>query len=110
MTSGPYDEVVADASGRFASGRSFRTLADEHADFVAGLRGQWDEEAPLPYEEFAVPYLQLRRNLLDECERLGGNLRYVGDGQVFMAERNTDAEDASTIGSAVAGPVQMGPR
>ena len=106
MTLGPYDEVVIDAYGRFASGRAFGTLANEHADFVAGLRSEWGEESPLPYEEFSVPYLELRRNLLDECERLGGNLRYVGDGQVFMAERNTDAEYASMMRDTPGGPVQ----
>jgi hypothetical protein len=98
VNGGPYDQVlVIDAYGRFSSGRSFRTLADEHADFVAGLRGEWGDEAPLPYEEFAVPYLKLRRHLLDECERLGGDLRRVGDGQVVMAERNTHTEFVNTM-------------
>ncbi|MFF5213232.1 hypothetical protein [Streptosporangium sp. NPDC000396] len=103
MTWGPRDGVVIDAHSRSASGHAFGKLADEHADFVAGLRSEWGEEAPLPYEEFSGPYLRLRRNLLDECERLGANLRHVGDGQVVMAERNREAERASTMRDTPAG-------
>ncbi|MGN9840075.1 hypothetical protein ACTMTI_18310 [Nonomuraea sp. H19] len=89
--------LVIDAYGRFSSGRCFGTLAHEHADFVAGLRSEWGDETPLPYEEFAVPYLRLRRHLLDECERLGEDLRRVGDGQVVMAERNVHTEFVNTM-------------
>ncbi|MFE3451989.1 hypothetical protein ACFXJ8_24020 [Nonomuraea sp. NPDC059194] len=92
MNRGPHDHVTIDADGRSSSGRSFRALADEHADFAAGLRSEWTDEAPLPYEEFSVPYLTLRRDLLDACERLGKHLRQAGDGQVVMAERNTHTE------------------
>jgi hypothetical protein len=89
-----HDHVTIDADGRRSSGRSFRTLADEHDGFTTGLRQAWGSESPLPYEEFAVPYSELRRSLLEGCERLGERLRHSGDGQVGMAEVNTRTEQA----------------
>lgn len=92
------NEVTIDAGGRRASGRRFGTLADEYAAFGAGLRAGWTEASPLPYEEFAVPYLEFRRALLEDCDRLGEHLRRSGDGQVVMAEINTLAERAAEAG------------
>ncbi|MFG3437971.1 hypothetical protein ACGF0J_12095 [Nonomuraea sp. NPDC047897] len=89
------DEVTIDAGGRRASGCRFGTLADEYAAFGAGLRTAWTEVSPLPYEEFAVPYQDFRRALLEDCDRLGEHLRHSGDGQVVMAEVNTLAEQAA---------------
>lgn len=100
------DQVIVDASGRHSSGRCFRTLADEYADYAAGLRGAWGDEAPFPYEEFAIPYRQLRRSLLDACDQLGDRLRHAGDGQVVMAETNISVEHVNTVGITQAGQVE----
>lgn len=89
--------VKIDAGGRDSAGRSLRRLADEYADFVAGLRGEWGEDAPLPYEEFSGPYRELRRTLLDACDLLGGHLRHAGHGQVIMAENNVEVEHINTM-------------
>ncbi|HUR05935.1 MAG TPA: hypothetical protein VM347_25540 [Nonomuraea sp.] len=91
------DYVNIDAGGRHSSGRSFRSLADEYADFATRLRGGWGDEAPLPYEEFSGPYRELRRTLLDACDRLDGHLRHTGNGQVIMAEVNVAAEHINTM-------------
>lgn len=92
------NEVTIDAGGRHAAGRRFGMLADEYAAFGAALRSGWTEASPLPYEEFAVPYLEFRRALLEDCDRLGEHLRRSGDGQVVMAEINTMAEHAAEAG------------
>ncbi|MBB6346560.1 hypothetical protein ACWGH8_38380 [Nonomuraea muscovyensis] len=93
----PYD-VTIDAGGRRASGLRYGTLADDHAAFTAELRAGWSEMSPLPYEEFAAPYLEFRRTLLEGCELLGEHLRHSGAGQVVMAEVNTLAERTAEAG------------
>ncbi|MEV0195966.1 hypothetical protein [Nonomuraea sp. NPDC050691] len=92
------NEVTIDADGRRASGRRFGTLADEYAAFGAGLRAEWTEVSPLPYEEFSMPYQEFRHALLEDCDRLGEHLRHSRDGQVVMAEVNTLAEQAAEAG------------
>jgi hypothetical protein len=98
--------TTIDADGRHHSGRRFQTLAGEHAGFLERLRSQWAEESPLPYEEFALPYLELRSALLEDCVRLGGNLSDAGNGQVVMAGRNADAEQVNAANAACAGQVR----
>jgi hypothetical protein len=86
------DELVIDFVGRHTSGRRFQELASEYADFVAGLRSQWSDASPLPYEEFSIPYLESRSGLLSKCEALKVTTRDAGDGQVTMARMNAEAE------------------
>ncbi|ACZ89183.1 hypothetical protein Aros01_06659 [Streptosporangium roseum] len=45
----------------------------------------------MPCEEFAGPYRELRRTLLEECRHLGERLRDTGDGQVVMADTDVAA-------------------
>ncbi|MEV4097904.1 hypothetical protein [Streptosporangium saharense] len=89
------EQVTIDVGGRHASGHGFQMLAGEYARYTAELRSRWGERSPLPYEEIATPYLELRNELLAECEQLGGDLTHIGDGQVVMAARNTAAEYAN---------------
>ncbi|MFC7649015.1 hypothetical protein ACFQX6_57755 [Streptosporangium lutulentum] len=84
--------MTVDAVGRRRSGQGFQTLVGEYALFAAGLRSRWNDESPLPYEEFAGPYRDLRRTLLEGCERLGEDLCHTGDGQIVMAARNEHVE------------------
>ncbi|MCG5220754.1 hypothetical protein [Streptosporangium sp. KLBMP 9127] len=77
------------------SDRRFQILAGEYAEFAEGLRSRWGDAFPLPYEEFAHPYQELRSTLLNGCERLGEDLRHIGAGQVVMAGRNTNTEHAN---------------
>ncbi|WP_214323351.1 hypothetical protein [Nonomuraea sediminis] len=82
-------EVIIDASGRDASGRSFGRLAEE---YERGL--SWAQDEPVPFEELAGPYRELREGLRQSCEQLARTLRRVGDGQVLMAAVNERAEQA----------------
>ncbi|MET8001684.1 hypothetical protein [Nonomuraea glycinis] len=93
----PPPEVTIDAHGRYSSGRRFGVLAEEYGQFVAGLREHWDGECPLPYEEFAEPYSELRHGLLEDCEELGTTLLGIGEGQIVMSVRNIETEQANTL-------------
>jgi hypothetical protein len=86
------ERIFIDIAGRHTSGRRFQALAREYADFVAGLRSQWTDESPLPYEEFAIPYLQSRTALLRQCDALGAATRDAGDAHVTMAAMNAENE------------------
>ncbi|MDN3352301.1 hypothetical protein [Actinomadura sp. DC4] len=90
------ERIVIDAEGRASSGRSFQTLASDYARFVERLRSQWPEQSPLPYAEFAGPYLESRNALLQGCEQLGTATRDAGEGQAVMAGRNRETEDINT--------------
>ncbi|MFB9832542.1 hypothetical protein [Actinoallomurus acaciae] len=98
--------TTIDANGRYHSGSRFQALAGEHAGFLERLRTQWAEGSPLPYEEFALPYLELRNALLENCARLGVNLSDAGNGQVVMAGQNVDVEQVNTANVACAGQVR----
>ena len=98
--------TTIDANGRHHSGRRFQALAGEHAGFLERLRSRWAEESPLPYEEFTLPYLELRSSLLEDCARLGGKLSDAGNGQVVMAGRNVDVEHVNTANAASAAQVR----
>ncbi|MEQ4723235.1 hypothetical protein [Nonomuraea sp. B19D2] len=93
--------ITIDAGGRDSSGRAFGALAGEYSEYVNGLG--WGDEAPLPYEEFAVGYHELTANLRAACERLAGSLDRAGAGQVAMAAINTSTELANS-GLTYTGP------
>ncbi|MGN9836797.1 hypothetical protein ACTMTI_01610 [Nonomuraea sp. H19] len=97
MNQVPPQWVTIDAHGRSSSGRHFWRLAEEYGRFAAEFRQRWETESPLPYEEFAQPYSELRNGLLDDCEELGATLLGVGHGQIVMSGRNMDAEHANTM-------------
>jgi hypothetical protein len=86
------EQIVIDFVSRHTSGRRFQALASEYAEFVAELGSRWTDESPLPYEEFAIPYLEARNGLLRECDALGAAIRHAGDGQVRMAAMNAENE------------------
>jgi hypothetical protein len=92
------ERITIDAAGRHAAGTAQQRLAAEYAGFAARLGDQWGDASPLPFVAFSVPYLALRKRLLEHCADLSGQLKDLGDGQVSMAGRNADAERSSTPG------------
>ncbi|MEV0147639.1 MULTISPECIES: hypothetical protein [unclassified Nonomuraea] len=93
----PSPQVAIDAGGRSSSGRRFLILTEEYGQFIAESRERWGNELPLPYEEFAEPYNELRNELLDDCRGLGTTLLGIGDGQIVMSGRNMDVEQVNTM-------------
>ncbi len=89
------NEIVIDADGRRASGHRFQGLADEYSAFIDRLHSQWTGKSPLPYSEFATPYLEARDALLKDCARLYALTRHAGDAQTAMATTNVATEDAN---------------
>ncbi|WP_326819618.1 hypothetical protein [Streptosporangium sp. NBC_01756] len=85
--------ITIDADGRDSSGRAMSRLAGEHTAYVNGL--SFADEAPLPYEEFAAGYRELRASLHALCEQLADSLDHAGAGQIAMAVVNMETELAN---------------
>ncbi|MFC7585555.1 hypothetical protein ACFQYP_18775 [Nonomuraea antimicrobica] len=85
--------ISIDADGRDSSGRAMSRLAGEYTAYVNGL--SFADEAPLPYEEFAAGYRELRASLHASCEQLAGSLDRAGAGQIAMAVVNRGTELAN---------------
>ncbi|MEO3804904.1 hypothetical protein [Nonomuraea sp. B1E8] len=91
--------ITIDADGRDSSGRAMGGLAGEYAAYVKGLRRA--DEAPLPYEEFAAGYRELRESLRTSCEQLAASLDHAEAGQIAMAmvNRRTELANGRLTGS-----------
>ncbi|NUW31464.1 hypothetical protein HTZ77_08505 [Nonomuraea sp. SMC257] len=102
-TPGDREQVSVSLDGREAAGRNYRTLADEYAQFAAGLRGSLSGGL-LDLPEINGPYGELVTNLHERCRQVEMRLRHAGDGQVAAAA--TFGETEAVAGEA-AGRLQQ---
>ncbi|WP_214408841.1 hypothetical protein [Sphaerisporangium fuscum] len=96
MTGMPYnrDQLSASLGGREASGRNYRALADEYAEFTGSLRSSLGGNL-LDLPEISGPYGELVSNLHERCRQVEMQLRHAGDGQIKAAANFREVELAT---------------